>query len=165
MAVMLDHEKLVSRLRQLLPDILRDTPVTLAYLYGSVAVGQALPMSDVDVALVLCRAPNQPGLSPKEHFLLELTVQDALEQHGIRQPDVRVIDDLPLPFRGQVATTGIRLYSRDEIARVEFETRTWREYLDFEPVARMMRQALFDDVRERGLVPKENPDHGKSGQS
>jgi hypothetical protein len=72
---------------------------------------------------------------------------------------------MPLPFRGQVATTGVRLYSRDEIARVEFETRTWKEYLDFEPVARMMRQALFDDVRERGLVPKEYPDYGKSGQS
>ncbi|MDH3675589.1 MAG: nucleotidyltransferase domain-containing protein [Anaerolineae bacterium] len=152
---MADNEKIASRLRQLLPDILGDTPVTLAYLYGSVAAGQSLPMSDVDVALVLCRTPDQPELSPKERFLLELTVQDALEQHGIRQPDVRVIDDMPLPFRGQVATSGVRLYSRDEFARVEFETRTWKEYLDFEPVARMMRQALFDDVRERGLVPKE----------
>ena len=160
-----NNEKLVNRLQQLLPDILQDTPVTLAYLFGSVAAGQALASSDVDVALVLCRPPNQPALAlpPDERFQLELTVQVALEQQGIRNPDVRVIDDLPLPFRGQVATTGIRLYSRDEIARVEFETRTWKEYLDFEPVARMMRQALFDDVRERGLVPRTGPDHGKSG--
>jgi predicted nucleotidyltransferase len=165
MAIMPDHEKIASRLRQLLPDILRDTPVTLAYLYGSVAAGQALPMSDVDVALVLCRAPDDPAMSAKERLQLELSVEAALERLGIAKPDVRVIDNLPLTFRGQVATTGVRLYSRDEIARVEFETRTWKEYLDFEPVARMMRQALFDDVRARGLVPKEYPDHGKSGQS
>ena len=30
-----------------------------------------------------------------------------------------------------------------------------KEHFDFEPVARMMRQAFFDDVRRRGLVPEE----------
>lgn len=73
---------------------------------------------------------------------------------GILKPDVRVIDDMPLSFRGQVATQGIRLYSRDEVARVEFETRTWKEYFDFEPVARMMREAFFNDIREHGLFKR-----------
>jgi predicted nucleotidyltransferase len=150
-----NNETLVAHLRQILPEILQDTPATLAYLYGSVAAGEALPISDVDIALVLCRSHDQPGLSPQERFGLELSVQDALEQQGVSNSDVRVIDDLPLSFRGQVATYGVRLYSKDEIARVEFETRTWKEYIDFEPVARMMRQALFDDIRERGLLPKD----------
>lgn len=148
------NEDLITHLRQILPDILHDTPVTLAYLYGSQATNQALPESDVDIALVLCHPTDSPVLLPKERMQLEFTVEGSLEQHGILHPDVRIIDDLPLSFRGQVATQGVRLYSRDEVARVEFETRTWKEYLDFEPVARMMRQAFFDDVRERGLYHK-----------
>lgn len=145
-------EDLVRQLQRVLPGVLHDTPVTLAYLYGSVAAGQSLPMSDVDVALVLCRPKDSPVISPGERFKLEATVETALERQGILKADVRVIDDLPLTFRGQVAIHGIRLYSRDETARVEFETCTWKEYLDFEPVARMMRQAFFNNIREQGLL-------------
>ncbi len=146
------NENLVTKLRQILPDILDDTPVTLAYLYGSMAAGQSLPTSDVDIALVLCRAQDSPAMLPKERLQLEFAVEGALEQQNILNPDARVIDDMPLTFRGQVATRSIRLYSQDEVARVEFETRTWKEYLDFEPVARMMRQAFFDDIKKHGLL-------------
>ncbi len=147
-------DKLVELLRRILPKILADTPVTLAYLYGSAATGQTLPDSDVDIALVLCRAEHVPALTAQERLQLEFTVEGLLERRGVRKPDVRVIDDLPLTFRGQVATQGIRLYAKDEVARVEFETRTWKEYFDFEPVARMMREAFFSDVRARGLPRK-----------
>lgn len=146
------NETLIKKLRQILPDILRETPVALAYLYGSTATGQSLPFSDVDIALVVGRQEDKPRIPPQERMALEFAVEGALEQQGVHRPDVRVIDDMPLSFRGQVATQGIRLYSRDEIARVEFETRTWKEYLDFEPVAQMMRQAFFRDVRQRGLI-------------
>ncbi|MFN8454287.1 MAG: nucleotidyltransferase domain-containing protein [Anaerolineae bacterium] len=141
------NENLVAQLRQILPDILHHTPVRLAYLYGSMATGQTLPSSDVDIALVLGRT----GSSPKERMQLEFAVEAALEQQGILKPDVRVIDDLPLTFRGQVAIQGLRLYARDEAERVEFETRTWKEYLDFEPVTRMMSQALREHLQTHGL--------------
>ena len=147
-------ERLVTHLRHILPDVLQDTPVTLAYLYGSQAEGKTLPTRDIDIALVLCRVEGSPAMPSAERLQLEFAVEGALEQHHIINPDVRVIDDMPLTFRGQVATRGTRLYARDETARVEFETRTWKEYIDFEPVARMMRQAFFDDVRRRGLLSK-----------
>ncbi len=148
---MILKESLVAHLRQILPDILNDTPVKLAYLYGSTATGQALPMSDVDVALVLCQTESEPKLSAQEQLQLEFAVEVALEHQGILKPDVRVIDKLSLTFRGQVATQGIRLYSKDEVARVEFETRTWKEYLDFEPVRRMIHRALREQVQTHGL--------------
>lgn len=148
-------QELVHRLRQILPGILRDSKVMLAYLYGSVAADQALPDSDVDIALVLFYPANSAELSSPQRMALEFAVEGALEQHGILRPDVRVIDDLPLTFRGEVAIRGERLYARDETVRVDFETRTWKEYLDFEPVVRMMRQAFFDDVRQHGLLHKE----------
>lgn len=142
---------LVTRLRQILPDILRPAPVTLAYLYGSHTIEQSLPTSDVDIALVLCRSSKSPEIQPQEQLQLEASIEGALVRQGIPSPDVRVIDGMSLPFRGEVATQGLRLYSRDEVARVEFEIRTWKEYLDFQPVVRMMRQAFFEDIRERGL--------------
>ncbi len=145
-------QSLITRLRQILPEILGSTPVTLAYLYGSAAVGQSLPTSDLDIALVLCRTEEEPAGSPEERLQLESAVEAALVRRGILNPDVRVIDPLPLTLRGQVATQGVRLYSRDEVARVEFETRTWKEYFDFEPVARMLRRAFVDDVRKYGLT-------------
>lgn len=148
---MIVKESLVAHLRQILPDILDDTPVKLAYLYGSTAIGQALPMSDVDIALVLYQTGSEPDLSAQEQLQLEFAVEIALEHQGILKPDVRVIDYLALTFRGQVATHGIRLYSRDEVARVEFETRTWKEYLDFEPVRQMLHRALREQVQKHGL--------------
>lgn len=144
-------ESLINQLRQILPGILQDTPVMLAYLYGSIATGNALPTSDVDIALVLCHTETGSSLLPAERLQLELTVEGALEQFGIRKPDVRLIDNLPILFRGQVALQGVRLFSRDEVARVEFETRTWKEYLDFEPVIQMMRQAFFKGIQEHGF--------------
>lgn len=153
---MVANEALIKKLRQILPDILRETPVILAYLYGSAATGQLLPSSDVDIALIVGYAEDKPQIQPRERLALEFAVEGALEQQGVHRPDVRVIDEMPLSFRGQVATQGVRLYSGDESARVEFETRTWKEYLDFEPVARMMRQAFFRDVRQRGLVKGKN---------
>lgn len=146
-------EQLVKKLRQILPTILNTTPVTLAYLYGSRATDQSLPSSDVDIALVL---GQKLVLSPKERLNLEFTVEGELQKSGILKPDVRVIDDLPLTFRGEVATQGIRLYARDETVRVEFETRTWKEYLDFKPVIQMMQQAFIDQIRQHGF---------KNGQS
>lgn len=146
------NELLIKRLRQILPGILRETPVVAAYLYGSAATGHLLPSSDVDIALIVGHPQDKPHIRSQERLALEFAVEGALEQQGVHRPDVRVIDDLPLSFRGQVAIQGVRLYSGDESARVEFETRTWKEYLDFEPVARMMRQAIFDDIRQHGLV-------------
>lgn len=148
-------ENLVLQLRQILPDILRDTPVTLAYLYGSRALGQYLPSSDVDIALLLCPENGQPlSLSPTERMQLEFGVEGALEEQGVLNADVRIVDDLPLTFRGEVAIHGLRLFSRDEVARVEFETQTWKAYLDFMPVVRMMQEALFDHVKTHGLSPR-----------
>jgi hypothetical protein len=147
-------KELVARLRQILPGILAGTPVVLAYLYGSNALGQARPDSDVDIALVLGQPQDSPTMPPKARLNLEFAVEVALEQHDIPRPDVRVIDVLPLTFRGQVAIQGVRLYWRDEVARVEFETRTWKEYLDFEPVRRMMHEALIEHVRHHSLYKR-----------
>jgi predicted nucleotidyltransferase len=121
--------------------------VNLAYLFGSAASGHMTPLSDVDIALI-----TAPRLSPHDRLKLELAVADALAQHcGLANADVRVINEAPVMLRGQVVTEGRLLFARDEVARVEFETRTRSEYFDFLPSAEQLREAFFAAVLQRGL--------------
>ncbi len=54
---MLNPTQVLDPLKAELPLLLAEQPVMLAYLYGSVAEGYALPTSDVDKVLV----DGQPG--------------------------------------------------------------------------------------------------------
>ena len=147
----MDAATIIQRLREKAAAIFDDGPVDVAYLYGSVAEGRLHPFSDVDIALVLDETALR-SLSPLERLELELKLEMAIEDLcDISNADVRVINDAPLVFRGQVACNGIRLYSRNAERRIEFETATWDEYFDFQPTLRMMRQAFFDRLRKEGL--------------
>lgn len=142
---------LVAKLREQLPAILEDEPIQLAYLYGSQVSGQTTPFSDVDVALLAGDA-----LDPLARLKLILCMQLALadrcaDRCGIENADVRVIDDAPLVFRGRVVSDGILVYSRDEQARVAFETTTRMRYFDYLPIHRRLQADFFQDIRERGL--------------
>jgi predicted nucleotidyltransferase len=138
---------LVDRLTAGLQAILPAWPVALAHLYGSAATGHATPLSDVDIALVT----NEPVDSYRQ-LKMELRIETPLaDQVGVRNADVRIINDALLAIRGQVACNGILLYCADEEARVHFETTIWDEYFDYEPIARQLREAFLTDVRERGL--------------
>ena len=143
----------IELLRQTLPAVLRERPVMLAYVYGSIAEGCPLPASDVDIALVWMPDLEQ---SPYERLNAELDIAlEIEEQTGIQNTDVRSINDAPLKVQGRVLTKGKLLYERDEDLRVEYEVYTRSRYFDFQPVLEMMRQAYFErleaDFRERGL--------------
>lgn len=158
-AFLTKHEVL-TQLKAELPAILAGRPVMLAYLYGSVAEGCALPDSDVDVALVL--APDH-GLSPYQRMCLELNIAAELEECcSGREVDVRSINDAPLMAQGIVVTEGIPVYVRDENFRVDYEVLTRKRYFDFLPVARMMQRAYFEhmgaDLRRKGVLT-----HGQAG--
>lgn len=147
MEMRLDAISLVKMLRTDIGSILEPYPISLAYLYGSAAVGNLSPFSDVDIALVA-----DQELLPQERLKLMLGVEVELaDRCGIRNADVRIINDAPLVFRGRVVCNGILLYARDEAARIEFETKTRDAYFDYLPVHRRLQEAFFAQVRERGL--------------
>lgn len=123
-------------------------PVKIAYLYGSTARGQATPLSDVDIAVVL----DPERYKIEEKLKLELAIEDEIAlQCDIPKAEVRIINDAPIIFKGEVITDGVRLYSCDEDFRVGFETRTRMEYFDYLPVANFLAQAHFKFIREQGL--------------
>lgn len=132
---------IISQLKRCLPNVLRERPVLLAYVYGSVAAGCSTPLSDVDIALVL-----EPGrrLDAHQRLMLELEITADLEQRcAIPNPDVRNINDAPVGVQGEVVTKGKLVYATDDDFRVAYEVRTRKRYFDFQPVLEMMRQSYF----------------------
>jgi len=142
--------ELISLLQRELPTILAERPVMLAYLFGSVAEGNALPSSDVDIALVFAPSLN---LTAYERMQIEFSIATEIERRcNIKEADVRSMDSAPLTVRGLVLTEGVLLYSRDEEFRVEYEIYTRKMYFDFQPVAGMMREEFFRQLKEEGLT-------------
>ena len=141
------RDLMIRALRDVLPRLLADHPVGLAYLYGSTVSGFTHPFSDVDIALIV----DEPISSrERRHLLLRLPV-DLADSCDIRNADVRIINDAPLVFRGNVVTEGIVVYARNDDERVEFETSTRLRYFDYLPIHRQLQDAFFADVRKRGL--------------
>jgi predicted nucleotidyltransferase len=141
-------EQMMAQLERCLPALLAQYPVDAAYVYGSVARGTATPLSDVDIALLL----TDP-ISSYERLKLELTIQgDIATTCGLSSVDVRAINDAPLMVQGRVVQQGRLLYERDRARRVRFEVMTRKRYFDFAPVARRLRKAFLEHVREDGLL-------------
>ena len=143
-------DRILPCLLSKMPGIVAETPVMLAYLFGSVAEGHALFDSDVDIALILepdCR------LSRYERMQLEFSVAEKVERYcQVREADVRCVDRAPLTVQGSIITRGVLLFSRDEEFRVEYEVYTRKRYFDFLPVAKKMQRAFFKSLSQEGLV-------------
>lgn len=124
-------EDVVQRVSAAAPDVLADEPVVFAVLFGSRAAGTARDDSDTDVAVLLT-----DDVLPSQYLDVQLRLVRCLSRaSGVGDIDLVVLNDAPLPLRGRVVGSGVPLYSADEPARVEYVSRTFREYVDV--------QALF----------------------
>lgn len=119
-----------KKILKIAPNIFESVPVRFAYLYGSVAIGQAHPFSDLDVAIYV------PPLSVREKMDLEMSLSLDIDERLKNAPpsDVRVMNDFPLAVAGQIVTNGILIYCRDDDARIDYETSIRKAYFDFLPV-------------------------------
>jgi len=107
----------LDRLKCAAAAVLDGTPVRFAYLYGSVARGDAHPGSDVDIAVMFERSVPE-----EERLRHELALGLAFDARlGGERADVRDLAAMPLILRGRVVTEGALLFSRDEAGRVAFE--------------------------------------------
>ena len=117
----------VDALRDVAPEVFDDTPVVLAYLFGSQARGEAGPRSDVDVAVYLDPHDGDTALD------LSLRLAGELEARaGVAPVEALVVlNHAPIALSGRVREEGVLLYSRDEPFRVRWESLTSRRYHDF----------------------------------
>jgi predicted nucleotidyltransferase len=118
--------------------------VRLAYLFGSVARGEARASSDFDIGVVFAPVP-----APAE---IDRLASD-LEAAARRRVDLVVLNDAP-PLLGQEAIrTGRLILCRDEDERVRFQTRATARYLD----TAHLRRVQYAYLRERAEARHARP--------
>ena len=112
------------------------TDVLLAYVFGSVARGEARPSSDLDLGVVFRFVPV-----PRERDRLTTD----LEVAAGRRVDLVVLNEAPPLLTHEAIREGRLIVCRDEDERVRFETRATARYLD----TRYLRQVQHRYLRER----------------
>ena len=132
-------KQLLKTLEEKTASLFGSYDVLCTYLYGSYARGEAIPQSDIDIAVLVRRD------YPEHNYLdLELNLSLEMDKLGLgAEAEVRVINRLPLLMRGEILTEGRLIYCGDDSARVEFETATRDEYFDFLPIHRAYQKAYF----------------------
>ncbi len=136
---------LLSRLCAAADEVFAGGPVLFAELYGSQATGRTHAHSDVDVAVFV-----DPTTPADERFALSLRLAGRLEQAvGVGPFEaLLILNDAPLALAGRVLRDRQVIYSRDEPARVAYESRTFRQFVDFERHAEPMRQARLRSLAD-----------------
>ena len=105
-----------------------------AYLFGSVARGEARPNSDIDVGLLYEIAPAptleaQPFLAAAE-----------LESHLRRRVDLVVMNSAPVDLVHRILRDGILVLQPNPSVRIAFEVRARNQYWDLLPVLQRYRR-------------------------
>jgi uncharacterized protein len=141
-------DKLVSRLRGAAPAALAGLPVRFAYVFGSQVKGRPRPDSDVDVAVMLDEACVEQADD------LAARAGDRLARaSGVARIEVSVLNDAPLRFAGRVLRQRVVLYSRDEPARVRYESLVSRMADDVEIWADPLDRARLEAIAGRRRPP------------
>ncbi len=101
--------------------------ILFAYLYGSVAREEAGKSSDIDIGIFIER-------NFRRHVFYEIEIAKEIEEYtGLRNVEVVVLNNKSLRFLNQVLRHGKLIFSRDEKARILFETDVTKGYIDFKP--------------------------------
>lgn len=102
---------------------LRLLPKTeFVFLYGSVARGEATPLSDVDICVSL-------NLSSKERLKARMQLLANLPENY----DLTIFEDLPLYVQIEIFG-GKLLYCKNQKRVIERALQTIRDYEDFKPI-------------------------------
>ncbi|MGQ0654086.1 MAG: type VII toxin-antitoxin system MntA family adenylyltransferase antitoxin [Betaproteobacteria bacterium] len=129
----MDRESLIDSLRAVLAS--RGRSIVCAYLYGSVARGDARQRSDVDVGLLLDEPP------PATLDGLGFDIAGEIERAAGKAVDLVVLNRASPDLVHRVLRDGVLVHESDRSARIAFETRMRAEYFDVLPYLREYRRS------------------------
>ncbi|MCK5233244.1 MAG: nucleotidyltransferase domain-containing protein [Candidatus Aenigmarchaeota archaeon] len=113
-----------------------DKNVLFAYVYGSFARGEK-DFSDLDIAVYLKKIPR--GI-----VLYERRLAKALEKETGKPVDVRIINSMPLLLKSRLLKEGALIFSRNQKARIAFETALISSYLDFSHIMKEFNEKRLE---------------------
>lgn len=118
--------------------IMRDfKEVSIAYLFGSHATGEARETSDIDIGIVA------PELSLDGYMKLWAKVAKAV---GTEKIDLVTLSDKPANFRYQVIKEGKVIYCKDDDMLNDFEMKAWQAYMDFKHIRAIYRRNFYEGL-------------------
>ncbi len=124
-----------------LVDAIRERLKPLAvYLFGSQALGQAGPESDLDIAVL--------GFSPYSPWRLFTLAQELVSCFPIPELDLLDLATAPPSLQARVVTEGRRLFCADPLPCALFEIRALKEYA----YLKERLKPLEEEIRRRGRV-------------
>ena len=125
---MIKYSRLPDNIQDNLPKAeayLKSRPdVCFAYLFGSLAKGKSLPLSDVDIAVNLSESSD---VVEKKLEILGALV-DLLETDEI---DLVILNEAPLTLRMKILENKKLIADNSPFLRHRYESLTMREYFDF----------------------------------
>jgi hypothetical protein len=129
-----DKKKLTQRLKELL---IKEESIMFAYLHGSFLNEEEF--NDVDIALYL----DEKAIKEIEPVDFELSLSLKIGKYLKVPVDIKILNYAPLSFRYQV-TRGYLLVNRLNLKREEFLCKTWSDYFDFQPIARIYLKEVLN---------------------
>ncbi|MGA8163565.1 MAG: nucleotidyltransferase domain-containing protein [Waddliaceae bacterium] len=106
------------------------------YLFGSYGTLNETKTSDLDLAILFKKSPNNVELWNFSQEIASLIN---------REVDLVDLNRASLVFQFQVLTTGKRVYCKDENACEQFEGKVWPMYIRFNEE----RKDILDDLNKR----------------
>jgi uncharacterized protein len=128
----------------------RQPDVIVAYLFGSVARDQAMPLSDVDIAVLL-----DPTAEPEAVLARQIALLTDLTQLAEPEVQLTLLNDAPPLLAYEVIREGVLLPQRSEAERVTFQVKTMKEYFDVQPMLAFFNDVLRQRIRKDGLGRKQ----------
>ena len=119
--------------------------VLFVYLFGSVAAEKATGLSDIDFAVYLDPAFQEPSTGYGYQSELVTELSSMLQTNT----DVVILNKAHLVLKFQVINKGVLIYNRDNHARRDFHEKTVRDYLDFKPFIEVQAQYLKKRLSEK----------------
>jgi predicted nucleotidyltransferase len=107
-----------------LTEIKKAYGVKLIYIFGSYAKGTNNEKSDIDIAVLLANDFN-----PLDKVNLLGDFCDFLKRDDV---DLAILNSANSVLKHQIIKYGKLIYMEDEVAKVTFESRTLKEYMDME---------------------------------
>ena|SRR3989338_36378 len=120
---------------------LKDSGVSLVYIFGSYAEGKSLPLSDVDIGFVFTDTIKLKENIGEIYSALYDIITDVFPGKDI---DIVFLQRASLELRFDVISHGKLLYESTREERLDFEEKTALFYADFKPILNEINQVILD---------------------